>query len=153
VASVIKLVGTYRFPDLGIQGYPGDTLGMGQWLLNPPTVEGWHTGKEWIDGGTLNERVNFAVNEVGDATKPGIKAIVDRLATNGASTSPEKFVDECLDLMGPVEVGNDTRQGLLKYARSGENIELHSEALQEENAQRVSRMLQLIVATREYQFA
>ena len=33
---------------------------MGQDLLNPPSVEGWHTGKEWIDTGILVERVNFA---------------------------------------------------------------------------------------------
>ena len=33
---------------------------MGMDLMNPPTVEGWHTGHEWIDSGTLVERINFA---------------------------------------------------------------------------------------------
>ena len=33
---------------------------MGQDLMNPPSVEGWHTGKEWIDTGILVERINFA---------------------------------------------------------------------------------------------
>ena len=40
---------------------------MGQDLLNPPSVEGWHTGKEWIDTGCLVERINFAAQQVGDA--------------------------------------------------------------------------------------
>ena len=33
---------------------------MGQSLLNPPSVEGWHEGKEWINSGSIVERVNFA---------------------------------------------------------------------------------------------
>ena len=34
---------------------------MGMDLMNPPTVEGWHTGHEWIDSGTLVERINFGL--------------------------------------------------------------------------------------------
>ena len=63
---------------------------MGQELLNPPTVEGWHTGKEWIDGGTLNERVNFAVEHVGDADKPGVQAIIDRLGSRRLRSCPRR---------------------------------------------------------------
>ena len=62
VASTMKLVGTYRFPDPGLLTLATASNVMGQSLLNPPTVEGWHTGKEWIDGGTLNERVNAFVD-------------------------------------------------------------------------------------------
>ena len=39
---------------------------MGQALLNPPSVEGWHTGEEWITSGALVDRVNFAAGHVGD---------------------------------------------------------------------------------------
>ena len=56
---------------------------MGQDLMNPPSVEGWHTGKEWIDTGILVERVNFAAEQVGDANKPGIRRIVERLRERG----------------------------------------------------------------------
>ena len=31
-----------------------NTAYMGQDLLNPPSVEGWHTGKEWINSGSLD---------------------------------------------------------------------------------------------------
>ena len=51
---------------------------MGQDLLDPPSVEGWHTGKEWIDGGTLTERINFAVSQISDLDKPGPQAIIVR---------------------------------------------------------------------------
>lgn len=146
-------MGTYRFPDDGIEKYAGATTLMGQSLLNPPTVEGWHTGREWINGGTLNERVNFAVDEVGDVTKPGIGAIVDRLRAEGDPLSPEQLVDGCLDLAGPVPVGDEVRGALLRFAQSGGPVRFGTEAERDQSASRVAGVLQIIVATREYQFA
>ena len=153
VAGILKLVGTYRFPDLGIESYSGATSVMGQTLMDPPTVEGWHTGREWIDGGTLNERVNFAVNEVGDVTKPGVQAIISRLSSNGGALSPPEFVDRCLDLLGPLDVGDETKNALVRYAESGKELRFDSEVQREQSASRVGRMLQLIVASKEYQLA
>ena len=151
VLGVMKLVGTYRFPDPGLNSH-FNTNSMGQALMNPLTVEGWHTGPEWIDGGTLNERINHAVNELNDATKPGIQFIVDRLAADGGSIPPEAFVNGCLDLAGPLVVGKETRDGLLAYAESGGDLDLESPGGHEESSERVLRMLQLIVSAREYQF-
>ena len=153
VAGTIKLVGTYRYPEHGLPALDTATTVMGQQLLNPPTVEGWHTGKEWIDGGTLNERVNFAVNEMADLTKPGIQDIVARLGDGHAPLSPEEFVEGCLDLIGPLEVGGETRKALLEYGESGGELRFDTEAERDVSAQRVGHMLQLIVASREYQFA
>ncbi|MCH8110242.1 MAG: DUF1800 domain-containing protein, partial [Chloroflexi bacterium] len=128
VAGTIKLVGTHQFPELGLTQLGGAPGLMGQELMNPPTVEGWHTGKEWIDGGTLNERINFAVNQLSDVTKPGIKDIIDRLGAEAASLSPEEFVNRCLDLVGPIDVGSETRAGLLKYAASEGALRFGSDA-------------------------
>ena len=153
VVSTIKLVGTYHFPDPGLDGLDASAGVMGQRLMDPPTVEGWHTGQEWIDGGTLNDRVNFAVNEVADVTKPGIEAIINRLSAQGTSLSPKSFVDQCLDLVGTLPVSEETRSGLLRYAESGGELRFGSEAEGKESANRISRMLQLIVASREFQFA
>ena len=153
VAGTIKLVGTHQFPELGLTQLGGAPGLMGQELMNPPTVEGWHTGKEWIDGGTLNERVNFAVNQLSDVTKPGIKDIIDRLGAEAASLSPEEFVNRCLDLVGPIDVGDETRAGLLKYAASEGSLRFGSDSEREQSAARIGRMLQLIAASREYQFA
>ena len=152
VVGVIKLVGAYRFPDLGVGRLAAATRVMGQELLNPPTVEGWHTGKEWIDGGTLNQRVNFAVDEVGDLAKPGIKSIIDGLSAIGRSMPPEELVDHCLDMVG-LEVGKDTRKILLTNAESGGGLRFGSEEERGNSAERVQEMLQLVVASREYQFA
>ena len=58
VAGVIKQVGNFREIKPGLESYIGALTVMGQSLLNPPTVEGWHTGSEWIDSGTLSERIN-----------------------------------------------------------------------------------------------
>ena len=153
ITGVIKLVGTYRYPAPGMVDYSNTARLMGQQLFDPPTVEGWHTGHEWIDGGTLNERVNFAVNEVGDLTKPGISDLIDRMSAQTEAVSPQRFVDAALDLAGPVEVGADTRIGLLRYAEAAGALEFHSPAAREQSAAHIGRMLQLIVSAREYQMA
>ncbi len=66
----MKIAGSLRFPEPGHTGMMAATAAMGQGLQLPPTVEGWHTGKEWIDSGTLTERVNFAVNQLSDTPGP-----------------------------------------------------------------------------------
>lgn len=155
VAGAIKLVGTYRFPDPkeGIGTLGNATAVMGQQLMNPPTVEGWHTGHEWIDGGTLNERINFAVNQLNDVSKPGVRDIVSRISAQGGSVSPQQFVDLSLELAGPVEVSDDTKAGLLRYAEAAGGLSFHTEDDANHSATHIGRMLQLIVSTREYQFA
>ena len=153
ITGVIKLVGTYQYPAPGMVDYSNTARLMGQQLFDPPTVEGWHTGHEWIDGGTLNERVNFAVNEVGDLTKPGISDLIDRMGARTEAVSPQRFVDAALDLAGPVEVGADTRSGLLRYAEAAGALEFDSPAAREQSAAHIGRMLQLIVSAREYQMA
>ena len=130
---------------------------MGQELCNPPTVEGWHTGQEWIDGGMLTERINFAVDEVGDASKPGIQVLIKRLRAAGDSLTPEQFVDTCLDLVGPLTLEEKTRADLLRFAQSGGDLVFPSNGSAngqtDECTDRILLMLQLIVASREYQFA
>ncbi len=153
VTGIVKLVGTYQKPEPGMAKYPGATALMGQELLNPPTVEGWHTGKEWIDGGTLTERINFSVGELSDPSKPGIEQIISRLKADGSPLSPNEFVDKCLELAGPLEVGETTRESLVQFAASQGDLNIESDDAAEENNARVVRMLQLIVASREYQFA
>lgn len=165
VTGILKLIDSYRTPQPGLPRYADAMTLMGQELLNPPTVEGWHTGREWIDGGMLTERVNFAVSEVGDVTKPGIQDLIHRLQAVGNKLSPEQFVDRCLDLVGPLTVSDTTRSYLIRFAQDGGDLHFGangaangasngaSNGAPDESAHRVVRMLQLIVASREYQFA
>ena len=153
VAGVIKLVGTYKFPETGIMDLSNATTLMGQKLLDPPTVEGWHTGREWIDGGILTERVNFAVNEVGDVTKPGIQEFISDLSEGRDSLSQDELMDHCLELLGSISVDADTRQALFRDAGWEGEVRFDTEANSEKSAAQISRMLQLIVSTIDYQFA
>src|SRR5262245_25586872 len=149
VIGTMRLVKDFTFPKLGLREIALECRYMGQDLLNPPSVEGWHTGKEWIDTGCLVERINFAAQQVGALHKPGVRLIVDRLRDAGP-LAPERFVDTALDLVGPLSVRQATRQALIDHVTPGG--ELRFEAGSEDAAsQRVSELLQLIVATREYQ--
>ena len=152
VMGVIKLVGTHRTLEPDLMKYSSVTELMGQDLLNPPTVEGWHTGREWIDGGTMNERVNFAVDEVSDASKPGIRETVDQLEAD-AQVSADSLVARCLELAGRLEVGEDTRAALRMHAKSGGALDFASDEGREEAEERVVSLMRLIVSTTEYQFA
>ena len=153
VASTVKLAGTYTFPGPAVGILAAASGAMGQTLLNPPTVEGWHTGKEWIDGGALNERVNFAVNEVADTSKPGVRAFIVGVDASGEALSPEEFVDRSLDLAGPIDASSETRRALVGFAESGGDLRFDTEKARQRSAARIGRMLQLIVASREFQFA
>jgi uncharacterized protein (DUF1800 family) len=152
VVGTLRLVGSYEIPRPGYGELSMQPSYMGQDLLNPPSVEGWHTGKEWINSGSLMARINFVAELIGDPSLPGVRAIIDRLKAKGTLT-PEQLVDGCLDLLGPMEVGNDTRQELLDQAKEWGQISWDSGSNAQIADQRVGEMLQLIVATREYQFA
>jgi uncharacterized protein (DUF1800 family) len=148
VVGVIRLVDDFTYPRWGIRELALECRYMGQDLMNPPSVEGWHTGKEWIDTGILVERVNFAAEQVGDVDRPGVRELIGRLRDQG-ELSPEAFVDNCLDLIGPLEVSDRTHEALVGFARKGGPLKLAEGDRDAE--QRVGEMLQLIVATREFQ--
>jgi len=151
VVSTLRFVGGYEIPKPGYGELSMNTAYMGQDLLNPPSVEGWHTGKEWINSGSLMARINFMAEKFGDTSAPGVRAIIDRLKARGSLT-PEQLVDGCLDLIGPLEVSADTKQQLLSQANEWGQISWSNGGLEAAD-QHVGQMLQLIVATREYQFA
>ncbi len=151
VASTMRLVQDFTSPRVGIYPIAMEARYMGQDLLNPPSVEGWHTGKEWIDSGSLVERINFVADQVGNTDLPGVKAIVNRLAAQG-TMSTEQFVDSCLDLMGPLQVSEDTLKMLVEYAEKGGELRNSTEEERTHFTQCVGEMLQLIGSTQEYQF-
>ena len=153
VAGVLRLVGEFNEIKPGLMDAAMESAYMGQELLNPPTVEGWHTGKEWIDSGSLVGRINFASNQVGNIDNPGVQSIIRRLADRGSSLAPDELVDGCLELVGPLVVAEKTRRTLLTVARGSGDLATETEEQRAELAQRVGEMLQLIVATREFQFA
>ena len=154
VIGAVRRAGSYRKPTLGVDDVGNRAFYMGQGLLNPPTVEGWHEGVEWIDSGALVERVNFVAGELADVQKPGVASIIDRLATqNGGVLSPDELVDGCLDLVGPIQVDGDTRASLVEYAAGQGDLDLREHQSGDDAEQRVAQMLRLVASTREFQLA
>ena len=152
VVGTLRMVGGAEFPAPGIGDLSRQPSYMGQDLLNPPSVEGWHTGAEWINSGSLMRRVNFTADLVGDVSRPGIRDMVNRLQASGVSTSAG-VVDGCLDLMGPLEVTNESRDELIGFVSEAGDFSWSSDAEVAESIRRVSELLQLIVSLREYQYA
>jgi hypothetical protein len=153
VVGTMRLVGDHLTPAPGIESLVGEAGGMGQILLNPPSVEGWHGGKEWINSGALVNRVNFVANRVGDLSLPGVQRIVARLGDNTEPISPSDFVDGCLELMGSMRVEEDTRHALIAHVERGGPLGRDTEEERTSFGSKVGELLQLIASSREYQFA
>ncbi len=162
VVGAVRLVGDDQFPKYvgysdvstsipDIMEWSNQIAYMGQDLLNPPSVEGWHTGTEWINSGSLMKRTNFFAEMFSDLGRPGTRYIVGRLKSEGSS--PETFVDTCLDLVGPLEIDDESRDELVAHTSSDGALEWDTQDQSEASAQRVAEMLQLIVSLREYQLA
>ena len=152
VAGTMNLVGEGKgLPEPGIISIGVEPTYMGQSLLDPPSVEGWHTGAEWIDSGSLVRRINFVAERVSDLGMPGIQDIVNRIQSQGTLSS-EELVESCLDLMGPVSVGETTLRELIAHAEHEGSVRQGTQQEPETSARRIADLLALIAASREYQF-
>ena len=153
VAGILRMTGDhYGEIKPGLFEIAQEPKYMGMDLMNPPTVEGWHTGHEWIDSGTLVERINFAASYLGQTDLPGVKDMVERLMARGATLSPEAFVDGCIDLLGCLNITAETRGELVAHAQRGGAVSHGTAAEQAAFTQRTSEMFQMLAATSEFQF-
>ena len=148
VWGVVRLAGRYTLPELDVCDLPNYSTYMGQMLLNPPSVEGWHEGEEWVDSGALVERVNFAVNELDRIESRGVQRMVDRVKATGKNLHPEEFLAACLDALGGTDVSPRTKRILLDTAAKGGMLSTPSA----EAGDRIIEMLQMIVATPDFQY-
>ena len=153
VAGALRLAGAHTEPTPGLLEPALEIRYMGMDLMNPPSVEGWHTGREWIDSGTLVERINFATDLLGNTELPGIKSIVGRLVSSGQTSSTEAFVDACLDLAGPVRVTDATRDELVSYANHLGQLRHGTPEENDKFERQTGEMLQLIASVAEFQLA
>ncbi len=151
VAGVLRLTGEYRKLSPKLQKDAGLISVMGQELLNPPSVEGWHTGVEWVDTGNLVERINFAAGKLADVGKPGIEEMVVRLAADsGGVVSPEQLVDGCLEQMGALSLSETSRAALLKQASEGGELRIET-GNGGRSEDKVAEMLRMVAATPDFQ--
>jgi uncharacterized protein (DUF1800 family) len=148
VAGTLKLVGALQSPEPTMRSLGPESSYMGQSLLDPPSVEGWQTGPEWINSGSLLARVNFVADRVADTSLPGIKDIINHFKEERVLT-PDQLIDASLEAMGFLELSKETHDQLLEHAWSDGSLDWSDEAAA---GTRVGEMLALIGATTEYQF-
>ena len=115
---------------------------MGQFLLNPPSVEGWHEGEEWIDSGSLIERINYATSEISNKNAKGVKDIVDIVLQKNITNSDE-ILNNCLESLGYLEITENTKKIIQ------EHIEKNKFNSEEE---KILDILKLIVSTPDFQY-
>ncbi len=153
VVGTLRLTGDLQGPQLELVEVGQESAHMGQSLHNPPSVEGWQTGRDWINSGAVVQRINFVADRVSNLELPGVQRIVERVAAaNGAQMAPAELVDHCLDLIGPLDVASETRQELIEHASEEGGVSWSDRAGYARAAERVGEMLALIAATTEYQF-
>jgi len=149
VAGVLRLTGEFNRPRREIIDRYFQASYMGQFLNNPPSVEGWHQGTDWLDTGTLVERVNFASQQIGDSTKPGIQEMIERIAsTPNNLASPENLIRVCLEEMGVISVEEDTMKVLIDFASQDHDQPINAS---NDGAQKISAALQMVASTKEFQ--
>ena len=152
VIGTLRMVGQHTEPQPGLFFVAMEPKYMGLDLLNPPTVEGWHTGAEWINSGTLIDRINFAAGLLGNTDLPGVSSIVSRLMGQAEALAPQEFVNGCLDLVGPLTVAEETSNDLVSHVEQGGELRHRTQAERAEFTRRTGEMLQIIATTSELQF-
>ena len=152
VVGTLRLSGEFDRPRRQILNRSQQLTYMGQHLINPPSVEGWHQGTEWIDTGNLVERMNFATEQLGTAKVPGVKDMIDRMvADGGKAMAPDQLIDACLDEIGAISVSPQTRSALTAFASKSDEAPTGDVSSDEQARNRLANMLQMAAATHEYQ--
>ena len=148
VVGTLRLREEFDFPNLNIVEASRAVGYMGQELLNPPSVEGWHEGLEWINSGTLIERVNFASKYLGDYNQPCIDSVVSECQhIEMSDRNIGKIIERCTNQLGHIIITKSTKKNISEAL-----LKKHSSSQANLN-QIVSDAIRLIVSSKEYQMA
>ena len=121
---------------------------MGQQLLNPPSVEGWHEGVEWLDSGTLLERVNFASKYLGNPNQPCISAVISHFRkTQSPDITVNSIVEKCLNQLGYFYINEQTKQDICGSLSNNYNNP------EDQLSEIATDAIRLIVSSKEFQMA
>ncbi len=154
MAGVLRLTEEFDRPKIDMNPTHLQATYMGQWLLNPPSVEGWHWGTEWIDSGALVERVNFASERLGNLDSPGVRTIVDRILTGSdGNLTAEQVIGRALDELSIAAVTDKTRDALVEFAQAQLDEPREPSDNGDGLRKQVANVLKLVGATPEFQRA
>lgn len=122
---------------------------MGQKLTNPPSVEGWHTGVEWITSGSLVDRVNFASKYITDISNSGVEKMVCRVTESiTGNTTPAQFLERCISVLGELDVSDDTFNVLTTIAEDAHSVDGNFTTAPEPL---VTKVFQIVSSSKEFQ--
>ena len=151
MAGVLRLTQEFDRPRPHFSITAHSTTFMGQTLLNPDSVEGWHWGTEWINSGSLVERVNFASVQLGDLEKPGVQAMVDGILSEGnSSLSPDVLIDRAFDQLAMTAISDDSRTALIEFIEEQDRRE---GTAGQNSRERAVSVLKMAATTPEFQRA
>ena len=156
VVGALRISESISTPSPAITSKLDTTNFMGQGLLRPPSVEGWHEAEEWIDCGSLVERVNFVAKEFRDSSQPGIKKLLDSFIGHNQNISSQDLIDRCTSLIGYVNLESKTKESLLKHIeRKCIDLDLNSKQIDISQLPQefIAELFSLISITPEYQMA
>ena len=142
VFGVSRLVDKYKIPDLDSAELAINTLLMGQFLMNPPSVEGWHEGEEWIDSGSLIERINYASTEISDTSSAGVKRIIEIIKETNITDSND-LINNTLETLGYINITDKTKGMIKEHLRKNKFTNKEDKILD---------VLKLIVSTPDFQY-
>ena len=150
--NVLRTTEEFGTPNIRISERNSQVTFMGQQLLNPPSVEGWHQGLEWIETGSLTERVNFASQHLGDLSKPGVRKIVENVISEaGDSISAEECVNHCLDQLGAIQTSEYIHNTLVEFAQENGISDINLIDDRETAIQKISEVISVVASVPEFQ--
>ena len=122
---------------------------MGQKLTLPPSVEGWHTGEEWINSGALVDRVNFVSRYLGDSSNSGVMNMAIRVKSGLKNKfEMDELIESCLTVLGHVEISGDTHDTLMEFAKSASISAGDSKNITEDD---ITNLFKIISSSKEFQ--
>ena len=155
VVGALRLAGPIQLPSMDLLAAEDACTNMGQALLNPPSVEGWQGGTEWVSTGAYVQRVNFVSKILSDPDKIGLRNIIDKIKGKASSNTltHTQLVDFCLDILGPLDVMDSTKWSLTKYISRYPDLSWSDNSGSDSFDEAVVSLVQLIVSSIEYQNA
>ena len=151
MVGVLKMTGEFPRPKEEMIMTHMHAVFMGQHLMNPPSVEGWHWGTEWIDSGALVERVNFASERLGNLESPGVQNIIDNvLSDDDGGSDPAELVDRALEQLSINSITDATRESLIEFVQLNDQLPQTADQTARERA---ANALKIVAAAPEFQMA
>lgn len=131
-----------------------DLAGMGQDVFNPPNVKGWPDGDAWINTRTLLARVNFARRTVSDTGRRVNLAERLKPLLGDEPTTPESAAQVVWEMLRPgLPISSPARASLMAKLSAGRPAEPKNTAAEMRFAEKLPALLDIVVATPEYQLA